>query len=46
MLHLRGMSHKQILFDSAAREKVLRGASILADAVRASSGEGGNDEAP
>jgi chaperonin GroEL len=28
------MSHKQVLFRSAAREKVLRGASQLADAVR------------
>jgi chaperonin GroEL len=28
------MAHKQILFRSAAREKVLRGASQLADAVR------------
>lgn len=28
------MAHKQVLFRSAAREKVLRGASLLADAVR------------
>lgn len=28
------MAHKQVLFHSAAREKVLRGASLLADAVR------------
>jgi chaperonin GroEL len=28
------MTHKQILFQSAAREKILRGASALADAVR------------
>jgi chaperonin GroEL len=28
------MPYKQILFQSAAREKVLRGASVLADAVR------------
>jgi chaperonin GroEL len=28
------MAHKQILFHSAAREKVLRGATLLADAVR------------
>ncbi|POR47118.1 chaperonin GroEL [Bosea psychrotolerans] len=28
------MAHKQILFHSAAREKVLRGAALLADAVR------------
>src|SRR3974390_3655687 len=28
------MPHKQILFHSAAREKVLRGATLLADAVR------------
>jgi chaperonin GroEL len=26
------MPHKQVLFHSAAREKVLRGASLLADA--------------
>jgi chaperonin GroEL len=30
--------HKQILFRSAAREKVLRGASLLADAVRVTLG--------
>ena len=29
------MAHKQVLFHSAAREKVLRGASLLADAVEA-----------
>lgn len=28
------MAHKQVLFRSAAREKILRGASQLADAVR------------
>lgn len=32
------MSHKQLLFHSAAREKVLRGASALADAVRVTLG--------
>ncbi len=32
------MPHKQILFRSAAREKVLRGASLLADAVRVTLG--------
>lgn len=32
------MSHKRILFDSAAREKVLRGASALADAIRVTLG--------
>ncbi len=32
------MSHKQVLFRSAAREKVLRGASQLADAVRVTLG--------
>ena len=32
------MAHKQILFRSAAREKVLRGASQLADAVRVTLG--------
>jgi chaperonin GroEL len=32
------MSHKQILFHSAAREKVLRGAAALADAVRVTLG--------
>ena len=30
------MAHTQILFHSAAREKILRGASLLADAVRGS----------
>lgn len=28
------MAHKQIMFQSAAREKILRGATQLADAVR------------
>ena len=28
------MAHKQVLFRSEAREKILRGASALADAVR------------
>jgi chaperonin GroEL len=32
------MSHKQLLFHSAAREKVLRGAAALADAVRVTLG--------
>src|SRR6187200_2458466 len=32
------MAHKQILFRSAAREKVLRGATQLADAVRVTLG--------
>jgi chaperonin GroEL len=32
------MSHKQVLFRSAAREKVLRGAAQLADAVRVTLG--------
>lgn len=32
------MAHKQILFHSAAREKILRGASMLADAVRVTIG--------
>lgn len=32
------MSHKQILFRSAAREKILRGATQLADAVRVTLG--------
>jgi len=32
------MSHKQVLFHSAAREKILRGASLLADAVRVTLG--------
>jgi len=32
------MAHKQILFRSAAREKVLRGAAALADAVRVTLG--------
>ena len=32
------MAHKQLVFRAAAREKVLRGASILADAVRVTLG--------
>jgi chaperonin GroEL len=32
------MSHKQVLFSAGAREKVLRGASALADAVRVTLG--------
>lgn len=32
------MPHKQVLFHSAAREKILRGASLLADAVRVTLG--------
>ncbi len=32
------MAHKQILFHSAAREKILRGAAALADAVRVTLG--------
>src|SRR3974377_61673 len=32
------MPHKQVLFRSAAREKILRGASLLADAVRVTLG--------
>ena len=32
------MAHKQILFHSAAREKILRGARLLADAVRVTLG--------
>ena len=32
------MAHKQILFHSVAREKVLRGATLLADAVRVTLG--------
>lgn len=32
------MSHKQLLFESAAREKIFRGASALADAVRVTLG--------
>ncbi len=32
------MSHKQVLFHSAAREKILRGATALADAVRVTLG--------
>jgi chaperonin GroEL len=32
------MAHKQVMFHSAAREKVLRGATLLADAVRVTLG--------
>jgi chaperonin GroEL len=32
------MAHKQILFDSAARERILRGTTALADAVRVTLG--------
>lgn len=32
------MAHKQLLFRSAAREKILRGATLLADAVRVTLG--------
>lgn len=32
------MAHKQLLFNSAAREKVLRGATVLVDAVRVTLG--------
>jgi len=32
------MAHKQVLFHSAAREKILRGASALADAIRVTLG--------
>ena len=32
------MSHKQLLFDSAAREKVLHGATAVAEAVRVTLG--------
>lgn len=32
------MAHKQVLFRSAAREKILHGASALADAVRVTLG--------
>jgi chaperonin GroEL len=32
------MPHKQVLFRSAAREKILRGATLLADAVCVTSG--------
>jgi chaperonin GroEL len=35
---MRWMAHKQILFRSAAREKILRGATLLADAVRVTLG--------
>jgi chaperonin GroEL len=34
----RRMAHKQILFHSAAREKILRGAALLTDAVRVTLG--------
>ena len=32
------MTHKHVLFRSAAREKILQGASALADAVRVTLG--------
>ena len=32
------MAHKQVLFRSAAREKILRGATQLADAIRVTLG--------
>lgn len=32
------MAHKQLLFNAAAREKVLRGAAALADAIRVTLG--------
>jgi chaperonin GroEL len=32
------MAHKQVLFRSAAREKILKGAGLLADAVRVTLG--------
>ena len=32
------MAHKQVLFRSAAREKILRGTAQLADAVRVTLG--------
>ncbi len=32
------MAHKQVLFRSAAREKILRGATLLCDAVRVTLG--------
>jgi hypothetical protein len=35
---LSAMAHKQVLFRSAAREKILRGATQLADAVRVTLG--------
>jgi hypothetical protein len=38
LAHSPRMSHKQLIFQSAAREKVLRGASVLADAVRVTLG--------
>jgi chaperonin GroEL len=28
------MTHKQVLFHAAAREKILRGATLLSDAIR------------
>jgi chaperonin GroEL len=35
---MASMAHKQVLFRSAAREKILRGATQLADAVRVTLG--------
>ena len=32
------MAHKQVLFRSAAREKILRGATLLCDAIRVTLG--------
>jgi chaperonin GroEL len=32
------MSHKQLLFRAAAREKILQGATLLADAIRVTLG--------
>jgi chaperonin GroEL len=37
-MEVRGMAHKQILFRSAAREKILQGTMLLADAVRVTLG--------
>ncbi|MBI5261824.1 MAG: hypothetical protein HY852_08425 [Bradyrhizobium sp.] len=37
------MPHKQVLFHSAAREKVLRGASPLADAIGVTLGPRSHD---
>jgi chaperonin GroEL len=36
------MAHKQVMFRSEAREKVLRGASRLADAIRITSAQNQN----
>jgi len=36
--YLAGMSYKQVLFESAAREKLLRGVTALSDAVRVTLG--------